>query len=313
MLGLKIDLRVLGFLKALIPLNVNIATIMSILLLAVAGGIVINDQIVGRQAALTETRATFQGIGEAVRLELQALHGPVETAVEAMTAAVALVPPAKMFTLDTVRLFANRVSETEKLYALFYADRNGNFILVFNLSIVAPGAGPAYLSWIIERPKEDDFRQTVVMLDKEFGVLSTDTRQYNGYDPRIRPWFHAAMQSVGAIQTPPYIFFETNDIGITVAKRTKNSDGVVGGHLTLQTVSKALSGRRTSATATASRSTSPPIWTRPTPSSPSRKTDPRMSDRLTKTMAGAGEMPQDQPRWIMLKHRRGQRRHQGDD
>ena len=39
---------------------------------------------------------------------------------------------------------------------------------------------------------------------------------------------------------PPYVYFETNDIGITLASRTRDGKGVVGGDLILETLSQAL-------------------------------------------------------------------------
>ncbi len=251
MLDLRLRSDIGTILRALIPLNVNIATIVSVLLVSVAGAIVANDQIVGRRAALGEAKSTFQSLGETVRVEIEALRGPVETAVQGTAMAVSLLPAKKIFTLDTVRLFAQRLSETDKLYALYYGDHQGNFVLVFNLALAAPQAGAAYLAWIIQRPTSSDFRQTVIMLDAKYEMLSADHRQNNGYDPRARPWFHAAMRSDGTIQTPPYVYFETNDIGITIATRTADGNGVVGGDLTLKTLSRALEVRRASENALA--------------------------------------------------------------
>lgn len=246
MLNLRIRSDFGAQLRTLVPLHVNIATITSLLLILVAGAIVANDQILGRRAALAEAKSTFQRLGESVRVELQALHGPVETAVEATATAVSLLPPEEIFTVDTVRLFARRVAETEKLFALYYGDRRGNFLLVFNLAEAAPEAGPAYLAWIIERPTEGEFEQTVVLMDKGYSVLSSDDRQNNGFDPRVRPWFNVAMKSDKPIRTPPYVYAETNNIGITIAKRTSSGNGVIGGDLTLQTLSEALAVKRLS-------------------------------------------------------------------
>ena len=235
MLGLRLRTDAAVLLRTLIPLHINIATVMSIVLVLVAGAILVNDQIVGRRAALAEARASFQSLGETVRIELQSLHGPVETAVEATSMAMSLLAPEERFTVETVQLFARRIVETDKLFALYYGDRKGNFVLVFNLAEAAPGSEAAYMAWIIRRPDADSFKQTVVMMNDEFGVISTDDRQNNGYDPRDRPWFHAAMTTDGPIRTPPYLYFQANGIGITIAKRTLDNQGVVGGDLTLAT------------------------------------------------------------------------------
>ncbi len=251
MLRLRLRSDIGTILRALIPLSVNIATIVSVLLVVVAGAIVANNQIVGRRAALGEAKAAFQRLGETVRVELQALRGPVETAVQGTAMAVSLLPEEQIFTLETIRLFARRLSDTDKLFALYYGDYQGNFVLVFSLGEAGPQAGAAYHAWIVQRPTPSDFRQTVIMLDAEYEILSVDRRQHNGYDPRTRPWFHAAMTSDGTVQTSPYVYFETNDIGITIATRTASGKGVVGGDLTLRTLSQALEIRRASENALA--------------------------------------------------------------
>ena len=94
---------------------------------------------------------------------------------------------------------------------------------------VPPDAGPAYFAWIIKRPTEDDYQQTVLELDAEFQVLSTDPDQNYGYDPRTRPWFNPAMESDHAVATPPYVFFEGNTVAYTLSARTIDGQGVVGG------------------------------------------------------------------------------------
>ena len=247
MLGLRLRPDIGAFLRTLIPLHVSIASIVSVLLVLVAGMIVANDQIAGRRAALAYAKESFRNLGEIVRIELQARRGPVETAVEATVATVSLLPADGIFSIDTVRLFAQRLSETDGLDALYYGDRQGNFAIVFNLAVAAEGAGPAYLSWIIQRPGPGEFDQTVIMLDGDYGIVSTDHRQHNGYDPRTRPWFHGAMVADRTVQTPPYVYFESNDIGITVAARTRDGHGVVGGDLTLRTLSQMLGAKRATA------------------------------------------------------------------
>ncbi len=56
-----------------------------------------------------------------------------------------------------------------------------------------------------------------------------------------------AMVADRTVQTPPYVYFESNDIGITVAARTRDGNGVVGGDLTLRTLSQMLGAKRATA------------------------------------------------------------------
>ena len=232
---------------ALIPLRVNIATLVSVLIVLVAGPIVLNDQITGRSAALNEVKASFQSHNETVRLELEALNGPVETVVEGTAETISLLPAESVITTDSVRLFARRLADTDLMYALYYGDQQGNFVIAGkSYDLVPPDTGPAYWAWTIKRPTEDDYQQIVLDLDAEFQILSTDPDQNYGYDPRTRPWFSPAMESDHAVATPPYVFFEGNTVAYTLSASTVDGQGVVGGDVALGTVSDALrTGRAT--------------------------------------------------------------------
>ncbi|WP_341707145.1 HD domain-containing phosphohydrolase [Halopseudomonas sp.] len=48
------------------------------------------------------------------------------------------------------------------------------------------------------------------------------------YDPRSRPWFELAKQSDGVVLTEPYLFFTTNQVGLTMAQRSQLTATVVG-------------------------------------------------------------------------------------
>jgi adenylate cyclase len=158
--------------------------------------------------------------------------------------AVSLLPPDRIFSLDTVRLFARRIQQTDQMYALYYGSVRGNVVLVFNLAAGPDEGGARYLGWVIERPTPNEFVQTVFRLDDKLEVLDADERQNNGYDPRTRPWFHSAFAANGAIQIPPYVYFRSRDLGTTVAIKTPSGEGVVGGDLMLRTLSEALRTRR---------------------------------------------------------------------
>ena len=246
----------------LIPLRFNIATMVSVIVVLVAGAIVYYDQSTGRRAALADATVSFEKLGGTVRLELEALTGPVEAAVAGLTATVSLLPADSMLAMDTVRLFAQRISETDNMFALNWADQQGNNLLVNSLrgneevvsSLVASlGAQtePAYLVWLIERPTPGDYEQTVLHLDPEYRIDSADPNQNIGYDPRVSPWFRAAMDSDGIVATPPYIFFTRRDMGFSLSSRTADGKGVIAGHVFLENVSEALdTGRATESSLT---------------------------------------------------------------
>lgn len=59
------------------------------------------------------------------------------------------------------------------------------------------------------------------------------------FDPRVRPWYQLALRSDNQVFTPPYIFYSSKNIGITMAQATKNKV-VVAADFTLLSLSKLL-------------------------------------------------------------------------
>ena len=138
----------------------------------------------GAVLLLARLKLHFQSHNETVRLELEVLNGPVETVVEGTAETLSLLPDESIITTDSVRLLARRLADTDLIYALYYGDRQGNFVIAGKTyDLVPPDAGPAYWAWTIKRPTENDYQQTVLDLDAKFQVLSTDPDQNYGYDP----------------------------------------------------------------------------------------------------------------------------------
>ncbi len=58
------------------------------------------------------------------------------------------------------------------------------------------------------------------------------------FDPRTRGWYRAAVNQSDFVLTDPYIFFTTNQVGITLAQRTIDGGAVVGLDLKLRTIAE---------------------------------------------------------------------------
>lgn len=66
------------------------------------------------------------------------------------------------------------------------------------------------------------------------------------FDPRVRPWYTAAVDSPGQVWTDPYVFFASREPGVTTAVAIRNDSGavsaVVGVDLALAQMSSFLDG-----------------------------------------------------------------------
>lgn len=73
-------------------------------------------------------------------------------------------------------------------------------------------------------------------------LLSTQSSQDDGFDPRSRPWYKAAISRQNLIWTSPYVFFSSQRPGVTTAIPVKNSQsqiiGVVGADIEISALSE---------------------------------------------------------------------------
>lgn len=129
-------------------------------------------------------------------------------------------------------------TETQ-LAGIYYGDEDGNFIYVMN----SDGPGPYRTKFIAF---EDGQRTTeYIWRDDEFGIIERHFDPSDTFDARGRPWYIEARQLGSRIWTDPYIFFSSQQPGITVATSIQGSedalDGVVGIDLDIADISLFLS------------------------------------------------------------------------
>lgn len=60
------------------------------------------------------------------------------------------------------------------------------------------------------------------------------------YDPRLRPWYIAALASEQEIETPPYLFHFVRQMGVTIAYMPSANGAVIAGDVTLYHLSQTL-------------------------------------------------------------------------
>jgi len=91
-------------------------------------------------------------------------------------------------------------------------------------------------------------RTTWIKRDLEGNVIAREEDPTDTYDPRLRPWYDAALSSEGAYWTDVYVFFEKQQPGITAARASFTSDGrvaaVFGFDILLNALSEFLSELR---------------------------------------------------------------------
>jgi len=151
---------------------------------------------------------------------------------------------------DTMERYFFELLQTESNVAgINYGDEQGNFVYVMK----SDGPGPFRTKFITI---EDGVRKTdFIWRTEDYEVVARANDPLDPYDARTRPWYIKASDLDTRIWTNPYIFFTSQQPGITVAAPVVFDDeglqGVVGVDIEISDISVFLSELQVSASGAA--------------------------------------------------------------
>ncbi|MCP4626456.1 MAG: PAS domain S-box protein [bacterium] len=124
---------------------------------------------------------------------------------------------------------------------IYFGKPNGDFFYVSRNEQRSPGG---FRTKIISH--QEGIRTTrLIWRDQSLGINSEEFDSEDSYDPRTRPWYKKAFEHKKIVWTDPYIFFTSQNPGITVAGPTYNDfgnlEGIVGVDLEIDELSTFIS------------------------------------------------------------------------
>ena len=87
-------------------------------------------------------------------------------------------------------------------------------------------------------PNQKNSGAVLTFYDKSFNKLTNYHDHNYSYDACTRIWYQQAVKYAKTIISPPYIFYSTKAIGITIAKNNINTNSVIGFDYTLKSLSE---------------------------------------------------------------------------
>jgi class 3 adenylate cyclase len=135
------------------------------------------------------------------------------------------------------RLARTLLQDRPQLASLFVGDPQGNFLMVqrspegtLDTKLIAHEDGRRQVTW---------YRR-----DATGQVVAVEEDPADPFDPRTRPWYHGASAMDGLFWTDVYVFFTTQEPGLTVAHAMRGEAGellgIAGGDITLAELSSFL-------------------------------------------------------------------------
>ncbi len=148
--------------------------------------------------------------------------------------------------------FAGILRNSPDLSGIFYGTENGEFLFVDRSDVAGPSGFRTKTITVDDETRlvQLSFRDSALQLH------TTTVDPEDTYDPRSRPWYTAAVAAGGdPVITDPYVFFTSQEPGVTAAFPVFNTDGdvqgVVGVDVSLRQLSEFLGNLRLGGSGTA--------------------------------------------------------------
>jgi len=231
------------------PLAVHIATLFVALLLV--AGLAIGGLAYTRSAAMITHAADdlFDRIARETAQEVREIVTPGEALIDVLAQTRLGTATTLAARLDTVPLLREALAVSPYLSAVYAGYANGDFFLMRRVP-EAPErrrqlGAPERAAYLVQSVERGTAAGTFVWLDAGLRRLAIESRPaYAGFDARERPWYRAAATTDAQIKIPPYVFFTTREVGVTLARRAPGAQAVLGADITLEAISAALARQR---------------------------------------------------------------------
>ena len=133
------------------------------------------------------------------------------------------------------QLLFQQLQITPQFSGLYFGGMDGTFVYVMR----SDGPGPFRTKFVLI--DGDQRKVEMIWRDDDFNVLERQLDPEDRFDPRTRPWYQRAEDQMRTIWTEPYIFFSSQQPGITLAAPVRNAGsgirGVVGVDIEISDIS----------------------------------------------------------------------------
>ena len=216
-------------------LQVVVAAVFAVIVLAIAGGLIWYNNGEVRRLVRADASARFDRVVDRVRDEFRSGLHLAEVVLDTSTLTIETDVPEDHLGV----VMGGTLRDLEKVLpaasSFFVAWADGRFVLAQSLATArlpemkaAALPGATYVLQFVDRRANGATARWVVT-DAQGHPIGEPQTAPTDFDPRTRPWYEQATATTGAIVTEPYRFANMNQVGLTLARKSRLADDVVFG------------------------------------------------------------------------------------
>ncbi len=229
------------------PLHLTMSAVFTMLLVSFGIALIAFNYSRARSTAFIDAEKQLGRIAAHLGTSVAELYGPAQNLVDLASRMQLSTELSAGERRKEMRLLAEALRMRQEISSVSIGYEDGSFSLVRSLlgreevrvTLQAPPEAQIALQTIL-RSEGGEVREELDFFDSGDQLVEHRQVDYSGFDPRERNWYRMAIQEEKQIAISPYVFFTTREIGVTVARKLANGDGVVGVDLCLADLSAGL-------------------------------------------------------------------------
>ncbi|WP_293936964.1 hypothetical protein, partial [Iodobacter sp.] len=233
-------------------MKLSIATVVVLCMLVLAV-VVIGIGWSGARTTLLDTASrTAKDAGQLITEKSRRMLEPAQATLRMLVDD----PIANASTLEErlLRLtaLAEVLSANELISSVFVGYSDGSFMLVRPLDradIRSKFKAPPMANFLVQSVQvlpSWQLKSEYLFFDASYDLLERRSVPEYRYDPRTRPWYQASGRTSASVLSEPYIFFSSQQIGVTLSQSSQNGKAIFGVDMVLDDLASSLDGLKIS-------------------------------------------------------------------
>ena len=221
-----------------VPFEVVIASVVVSAMLLLTVLLVYQVGTSARQAIIAASDDSAQHISLLISERVHHIVDPADATLRLL----AFDPIASATTLQArlrrLPVFVRLLEQNALLSAVFIGYSDGQFLLMRplrNAALPARLQAPAEAAFLVQSMARERCAAGLMGLvgrwnyyDAQLRLIDSSVRPGYRYDPRSRPWYAEAAEKNTQVLTAPYVFFTTQEVGVTLSQPSEDGRAVIG-------------------------------------------------------------------------------------